>query len=265
MTHPALLRSPLLPPPMLLLVYRDRWAVCMGSVRNAVGNDAFEAWFSSMRFVEANGKAVRLTVISDFLKRWILNRYAGPLLEACQAEWPDVEVLDLQVRTCVLRDLRIPKVLALPPPAAKAPKACKLQGNERYKGWPPRLLFPGHPNIDTDTTASRVKIQDIQHAVARQYNVSRADLLSARRTANVVRPRQVAMLLCKQITGKSLPEIGRKFGGRDHTTVLHACSKISWLIGDRSKGKPVHWRNAPEQIDHALAEEIEALKQQLAA
>src|SRR5665213_3175462 len=67
----------------------------------------------------------------------------------------------------------------------------------------------------------RVKIEDIQRVVARQYNVSRSDLLSSRRTANVVRPRQVAMYLAKSLTLRSLPEIGRRFGGRDHTTVLH--------------------------------------------
>jgi chromosomal replication initiator protein len=93
----------------------------------------------------------------------------------------------------------------------------------------------------------RVKIEDIQRVVARQYNVSRSDLLSSRRTANVVRPRQVAMYLAKTLTLRSLPEIGRRFGGRDHTTVLHAVRKIEGLVG----------------ADMALAEEIEILKRQL--
>jgi chromosomal replication initiator protein len=93
----------------------------------------------------------------------------------------------------------------------------------------------------------RVKIEDIQRIVARQYNVSRADLLSSRRTANVVRPRQVAMYLAKTLTLRSLPEIGRRFGGRDHTTVLHAVRKIENLVGS----------------DTALADEIELLKRQL--
>ncbi len=93
----------------------------------------------------------------------------------------------------------------------------------------------------------RVKIEDIQRVVARQYNVSRADLLSSRRTANVVRPRQVAMYLAKTLTLRSLPEIGRRFGGRDHTTVLHAVRKIENLVGN----------------DTSLAEEIDLLKRQL--
>jgi len=93
----------------------------------------------------------------------------------------------------------------------------------------------------------RIKIEEIQRIVARQYNVSRADLLSSRRTANVVRPRQVAMYLAKTLTLRSLPEIGRRFGGRDHTTVLHAVRKIENLVS----------------TDTALAEEIELLKRQL--
>jgi chromosomal replication initiator protein len=93
----------------------------------------------------------------------------------------------------------------------------------------------------------RVKIEEIQRVVARQYNVSRADLLSSRRTANVVRPRQVAMYLAKTLTLRSLPEIGRRFGGRDHTTVLHAVRKIENLVNN----------------DLSLAEEIELLKRQL--
>ncbi len=93
----------------------------------------------------------------------------------------------------------------------------------------------------------RVKIEDIQRVVARQYSVSRSDLLSSRRTANVVKPRQVAMYLAKTLTLRSLPEIGRRFGGRDHTTVLHAVRKIEGLIGK----------------DTALADEVELLKRQL--
>jgi chromosomal replication initiator protein len=93
----------------------------------------------------------------------------------------------------------------------------------------------------------RVKIEDIQRVVARQYNVSRSDLLSSRRTANVVRPRQVAMYLAKTLTLRSLPEIGRRFGGRDHTTVLHAVRKIEALVGK----------------DTTLADEVELLKRLL--
>ncbi|MDY8109649.1 chromosomal replication initiator protein DnaA [Fulvimarina sp. 2208YS6-2-32] len=72
----------------------------------------------------------------------------------------------------------------------------------------------------------RVRIEDILKFVSRHYNISRTDILSARRTRTIVRPRQIAMYLAKTMTPRSLPEIGRRFGGRDHTTVLHAVRKI---------------------------------------
>ncbi|MDE2579490.1 MAG: chromosomal replication initiator protein DnaA [Hyphomicrobiales bacterium] len=93
----------------------------------------------------------------------------------------------------------------------------------------------------------KVKIDDIQKLVAGHYNVSRADLLSSRRTASVVRPRQIAMYLAKTLTLRSLPEIGRRFGGRDHTTVLHAVRKIEGMVN----------------ADTALAQDLELLKRML--
>src|SRR5690606_26440704 len=75
----------------------------------------------------------------------------------------------------------------------------------------------------------KITIEEIQRRVAEYYNVRLADMLSARRARAVARPRQVAMYLAKQLTSRSLPEIGRKFGGRDHTTVIHAVRKIDEL------------------------------------
>ena len=73
--------------------------------------------------------------------------------------------------------------------------------------------------------AKRVRIEDIQRIVARHYNVSRQELVSNRRTRVIVKPRQIAMYLAKTLTPRSFPEIGRRFGGRDHTTVLHPCAR----------------------------------------
>lgn len=78
----------------------------------------------------------------------------------------------------------------------------------------------------------RITIDEIQRKVAEHYNIRLQDMHSARRARNVARPRQVAMYLAKQLTARSLPEIGRKFGGRDHTTVMHAVRKIEELMVD---------------------------------
>jgi chromosomal replication initiator protein len=76
----------------------------------------------------------------------------------------------------------------------------------------------------------RPKIEEVQRVVARHYNVARSDMVSSDRTKKICLPRQVAMYLCKVLSLRSLPEIGRRFGGRDHTTVLHGIRKIEKLM-----------------------------------
>src|SRR6202171_3694570 len=75
-----------------------------------------------------------------------------------------------------------------------------------------------------------VTVENIQKTVAEYYKIRVADLLSKRRSRSVARPRQMAMALAKELTNHSLPEIGDHFGGRDHTTVIHACRKIKELV-----------------------------------
>ena len=78
--------------------------------------------------------------------------------------------------------------------------------------------------------ARQIPIKEIQAAVAEHYRVLVSDMIAFRRTADVVLPRHVAMYLAKKLTHRSLPEIGRLFGMRDHTTVLHAVRKIDALL-----------------------------------
>ena len=78
--------------------------------------------------------------------------------------------------------------------------------------------------------AKLITIDNIQRTVAEYYKIKMADILSKRRSRSIARPRQVAMALAKELTRHSLPEIGDAFGGRDHTTVLHACRKIKELM-----------------------------------
>ncbi|MBP0444365.1 chromosomal replication initiator protein DnaA [Roseomonas sp. SSH11] len=93
----------------------------------------------------------------------------------------------------------------------------------------------------------RVTIEEIQKRVAEHYNIRISDMSSARRARNVARPRQVAMYLSKQLTSRSLPEIGRRFGNRDHTTVMHAVSRVAELM----------------QGDAGFAEDVELLRRML--
>jgi chromosomal replication initiator protein len=83
----------------------------------------------------------------------------------------------------------------------------------------------------------RIKIEDILRIISRHFGVSKGDLLSQRRHRSVVWPRQIGMYLAKQLTARSLPEIGRRFGNRDHTTVLHAIRKIEGELTDNPRLK----------------------------
>ncbi|PRD18517.1 UNVERIFIED_CONTAM: dnaA [Trichonephila clavipes] len=122
--------------------------------------------------------------------------------------------------------------------------AKKLRSNVReLEGALNRVIananFTGRPiSIDFVKEALRdllalqdklVTIDNIQRTVAEYYRIRVSDLLSKRRSRSVARPRQVAMALSKELTNHSLPEIGDAFGGRDHTTVLHACRKVKSL------------------------------------
>jgi len=93
----------------------------------------------------------------------------------------------------------------------------------------------------------RVTIEEIQKRVAEHWNIRLTDMSSARRARAVARPRQVAMYLSKQLTSRSLPEIGRRFGNRDHTTVMHAVARVTELI----------------ERDAAFAEDVELLRRML--
>jgi chromosomal replication initiator protein len=93
----------------------------------------------------------------------------------------------------------------------------------------------------------RVTIEEIQKRVSQHFNIRISDMHSARRARSVARPRQVAMYLAKQLTSRSLPEIGRKFGGRDHTTVMHAVKKVDEL----------------RERDSSFAEDVELLRRML--
>lgn len=108
----------------------------------------------------------------------------------------------------------------------------RVMANARFTGQPINVEFTKEALKDLlSLQAKLVTIENIQRTVADYYKVRVADLLSKRRSRSVARPRQVAMALAKELTTHSLPEIGDAFGGRDHTTVLHACKRIKDLRG----------------------------------
>ena len=106
----------------------------------------------------------------------------------------------------------------------------RVIANAHFTGKPISLEFVKESLKDLLALQEKqVSIDNIQKTVAEYFKIKIADILSKRRSRSVARPRQIAMALAKELTNHSLPEIGDAFGGRDHTTVLHACRKIKEL------------------------------------
>ena len=155
----------------------------------------------------------------------------------------DIKPPDLETRVAILRSKAEQRGVDLPEPVAFF-IADRFKSNIRdLEGALKRVIAHAqftHRPITQDLAREALKellaaqekqvsIENIQKTVASYFKISIADLLSSRRTRSITRPRQIAMALCKQLTRHSLPEIGNAFGGRDHTTVLHACRKVEEL------------------------------------
>ncbi|WP_240725197.1 chromosomal replication initiator protein DnaA [Haliea sp. SAOS-164] len=154
-----------------------------------------------------------------------------------------VEPPELETRVAILMKKATQARVNLPPDAAFF-IAQRVRSNVReLEGALKRVIASAHfigRDIDIDLIKDSLKdllalqdkqvsLDNIQRTVAEYYKIKVADLMSRRRSRSVARPRQVAMALSKELTNHSLPEIGDSFGGRDHTTVLHACRKIKEL------------------------------------
>jgi chromosomal replication initiator protein len=106
----------------------------------------------------------------------------------------------------------------------------RVLANARFTGQPITLEFAKDALRDVLALQDKlVTVENIQKTVAEYFKIRVADLLSKRRSRSIARPRQIAMALAKELTSHSLPEIGDRFGGRDHTTVLHACRRVKTL------------------------------------
>lgn len=182
----------------------EAWMRFCRRLRRELGEDVFSSWFGRLELDALSGEYAYLSVPTQFLKRWIQLHYADRILVSLVSEFPAVERVSINVRSSV------------------------------------RQAFAHASNTDAKRTIhvlkrtpkpKKIKIEDIQKRVASHFKVSRADILSSRRTAATVHPRQIAMYLSKLLTPHSLPEIGRRFG-RDQKTVHHAIQKIQGLIAE---------------------------------
>ncbi|WP_371346055.1 chromosomal replication initiator protein DnaA [Ancylobacter sp. IITR112] len=172
----------------------------------------------------------------------LASRLCGGL--ALEVEPPDLEARRAMAEMCAAEMAEGAPGFAVPGEVlAYIAQSCPGGGRQLDGAMNRLLAFSGMGTapvtMETAETAMRgltrcapppVRVDSVIRAVARHYKVTPADILSQRRTANVVKPRQIAMYLAKTLTLRSLPEVGRRFAGRDHTTVLYAVRKIERLI-----------------------------------
>jgi hypothetical protein len=118
-----------------------------------------------------------------------------------------------------------------PPPRIQPPAPARIEAPEAPEAPPPHSE---PPRIE----ASPPLIEDIARAVCAEFQLTKTELLSERRSLNVVLPRQIAFSLCKHLTTRSLVKIGRRFGDRDHTTVLHGVKKLASILNAAKDGMP---------------------------
>lgn len=161
---------------------------------------------------------------------------------------------ELETRVAILGKKAIERNITLPEEVAFFVANAVRSNVRELEGALHRIIassgFTGRP-IDIDLARealrdllvyreSRVNIENIQQTVAEYYKIRVADLLSKKRSRDIARPRQLAMAFAKEYTNMSLPQIGDRFGGRDHTTVLHACRKVEELLQTDSKIQEDH-------------------------
>lgn len=219
--------------------YRSVDALLIDDIQFFAGKDrSQEEFFHTFNALLEGGQQMILTCDRypkeiDGLEERLKSRFGWGLTVA-------VEPPELETRVAILMKKAEQSKIILPSDTAFF-IAQKIRSNVReLEGALKRVIASAHftgKEIDTEFVRESLKdllalhdrqisISNIQRTTAEYYNIKMADLLSKRRTRSVARPRQVAMALAKELTSHSLPEIGDAFGGRDHTTVLHACRKV---------------------------------------
>ena len=222
--------------------YRSFDALLIDDIQLFAGKErSQEEFFHTFNALLEGGRQVILTCDRyskeiDGLEERLKSRIGWGLTAA-------VEPPELETRVAILMKKAAQARIELPPEAAFF-IAKKIRSNVReLEGAWKRVIASAHftaKPIDVDLIKESLKdllalqdkqvsLDNIQRTVAEYYKIKVADLMSKRRSRSVARPRQVAMSLAKALTNHSLPEIGDSFGGRDHTTVLHACRKIKEL------------------------------------
>jgi chromosomal replication initiation ATPase DnaA len=193
----------------------------------------FMYWIFPLRVLSADGERVVIACRTQFLLDQCVLKFGTRITDLIAEDMPGLQGVDF-----VLDPDR-------PPPPARAKAVPLVPATPAAQAKPPGDEPP--PSSEARQQQRRILIEDVKRRVAERYALTLEQLESPCRKRAVVRGRQIGMLISRRLTGRSYPEIARRFGGRDHTTAIHGCRKIE----------------AERVSDPAVAAEIEALERQL--
>ena len=217
------------------------WSRVTDRLRAGMEPQRFEYWIGPLRILSATGERVTILCRTPIVRDLTVAKFGKKITDLIAEFMPTLQSVDFVADP-------------LKPAATGMPSLRKIETPSPSE--PPTAVEPPPESAKTHATSDeadpllskfRVKIEDVKRHVATHYGKTIAELESPSRKREVVRPRQIAMHISRRLSGRSFPEIARRFGGRDHTTALYGCRQIE----NRCK------------VDAAVAAEVEGLMREI--
>lgn len=195
------------------------WRLATKAIEQRAGAQIYAHFLRQLSFESFNGGIVALSTSTKFLAHHVLTNYIGIITECLREQREDVVSVGVVVRGGMNQPPKAPIVDLSATAKRRAPVSVFAEVQK------PDYVPPPAPEGPQPRT-----VAVLQSIVGRHYGVSRTDIISESRALKLIMPRQVAMYLSRSLLEKSTGEIGRRFGGRDHTTAIHAIRKIKALL-----------------------------------
>lgn len=201
---------------------RTAWVDVLQRLREKLGDEVFCAWFAGMKLDRVEGGVAYITAPTQFVAKHIRELYIGELVEEIRAGYPGTERAEIASRELKAPPRKSRKAAAF----SDHTEVTVVDQDTATTPLPRTILVTGTAPVELKDPARKMSIKEVKRHISKAFGVGVDELESPLRSRRIVWPRQVAMYLARTITGRSLPEIGRQFGNRDHTTVLHAIRKV---------------------------------------
>lgn len=231
-----------------------QWQGIRETLSHRIRKEVFENYFHALKFEQVLGAVAWFSVPTESLQHFLARYCAKDMLLCCKEAWPHVEHVRIGRRTHgmpfhvpvshAVVEKEVEEEEAAPPPLHDEPTYPQPPEQRMSEDGRPIFTLPSGKDYCIGPTqdypkrsVGRVYIEDVIRIMCLYYKIPRRELLSPHRDRAIVRRRQVCMYLCKLLTGRGLPEIGRRLGGRDHTTVLHSVRRVEQKMTEDAEFK----------------------------